>query len=370
MNRYLVQEELGDGTFGTVFHAIRRADNTEVAIKRLKRTFPTWDEIPMLREFRALQELTAFQHTNIVQLEEVIREANQNLFFVFEYMPDGNLYEFIKHHTPPPKSLAPSTSTSIPPVLSEAKIRSISMQILEGLAFLHSRGYIHRDIKPENILMKGDVCKLADFGLARESSCQSAVTDYVSTRWYRAPEVLLRSPVYGKPIDLFGVGCVMAELYSKAPLFPGENEIEQVYLITQVLGSPDLCWQEGIRLADKLGMRLKCERPKSLRDRVPSASSDAVDFMTRLLQWNPDDRPTCEAALVHQYFAEVTNLGIQSTPILARKRPITVSVSPNHDGRLTKMPRLEGSPSPRSIQRIFDHAWNFPNLPHCNRNMY
>ncbi|KAI2491377.1 protein serine threonine kinase [Fragilaria crotonensis] len=319
MNRYLVQEELGDGTFGTVFHAIRRADNTEVAIKRLKRTFPTWDEIPMLREFRALQELTAFQHTNIVQLEEVIREANQNLFFVFEYMPDGNLYEFIKHHTPPPKSLAPSTSTSIPPVLSEAKIRSISMQILEGLSFLHSRGYIHRDIKPENILMKGDVCKLADFGLARESSCQSAVTDYVSTRWYRAPEVLLRSPfTASRLISLASV--VYGRIVQQGSLFPGENEIEQVYLITQVLGSPDLCWQEGIRLADKLGMRLKCERPKSLRDRVPSASSDAVDFMTRLLQWNLT-RPTCEAALVHQYFAEVTNLGIQSTPILARKRP-------------------------------------------------
>ncbi len=215
--------------------------------------------------------------------------------------------------------------------------------------------------------MKGDVCKLADFGLARESSCHSAVTDYVSTRWYRAPEVLLRSPVYGKPIDLFGVGCVMAELYSKAPLFPGENEIEQVYLITQVLGSPDLYWQEGIRLADKLGICLKCEKPKSLRERVPSASSDAMDFMTQLLKWNPDIRPTCDEALMHQYFAEVSNLATQSTPMLSRKRPITISVSPNHDGRVNKQRRLEGSPSPRSIQRIFDHAWNFPNLPHCYR---
>ena len=216
--------------------------------------------------------------------------------------------------------------------------------------------------------MKGDVCKLADFGLARESSCQSAVTDYVSTRWYRAPEVLLRSPIYGKPIDLFGVGCVMAELYSKVPLFPGENEIDQVYLITQVLGTPDVHWQEGVRLAENLGMHLKCDKPKSLRDKVDTASSDAVALMTQLLQWNPDDRPSCEEALAHQYLAEELTVATQATPVLTRKRSSTVTASPNHDGRLAKLSRLEGSPSPRSIRRIFDHAWNFPKtLPGCHR---
>lgn len=363
MNRYLVQEQLGDGTFGTVFRAIRRVDNNEVAIKCMKRSFPDWEEIPKLREFRSLQEMNAYRHKNIVQLEEVIREANQQLFFVFEYMPDGNLYEFIKRHTPPK---SPSGAESITPTLGESKIRSITMQILEGLDFLHSRGYIHRDIKPENILMKGDVCKLADFGLARECSCQSPVTDYVSTRWYRAPEVLLRSPDYGKPTDIFGLGCIVAELYSKRPLFPGDNEIEQVYLITQVLGTPEYCWQEGVHLADKLGMHLKRDRPKSLVDEVSNASPEAVAFITQLLHWNPDDRPTCAEALGLKYFAQEES-AIQSTPMLPRKRSNIVSASPRQDGPATKIRRVGGSPSPRSIHDLFEHLWNFPVLPFCHR---
>jgi male germ cell-associated kinase len=339
----------------------------QVAIKCLKRTFATWEEIPKLREFRSLHELSAHRQRNIVQLEEVIRESNQQLFFVFEYMPDGNLYEFIKRHTPPKSSLTDPTAL-ITPVLTEAKIRSITMQILEGLAFLHSRGYIHRDIKPENILMNGDVCKLADFGLARESSCQTALTDYVSTRWYRAPEVLLRSQEYGKPLDLFGVGCVVAELYSTRPLFPGENEIEQVYLITQVLGTPEESWQEGVHLAEKLGMCFKCDKPKSLRDEVPTAPSDAIAFITQLLRWNPDDRPTCTDALADRFFAHEQTIEILSTPMATRKRTNeTLSVSPHQDEPPNKLRRSGDSPSPRSIQSMFEDAWSFPNLPICFR---
>lgn len=344
----------------------------------MKRSYPVWDEIPKLREFRSLHEMSSYRHKNIVQLEEVLRESDQRLYFVFEYMPGGNLYEFIKRHTPVvTKNLADGTSSfTSPPFLTETKIRSILSQILEGLEFLHSRGYLHRDIKPENILMDGDTCKLADFGLARECSCQAPVTDYVSTRWYRAPEVLLRSPTYTKPIDLFGIGCILAELYSKMPLFPGENEIEQMYLMTQALGTPaENGWQEGVHLASKLGLNFKRNCPTSLQRRVPTASREGLKFMSVLLEWDPKKRPTCTEALAHDFFVKVPSNThysmpmptlVEATPLMSRtKRAAPVSVSPPAEPA-SKRRRVVDS-SPRSISDVFDGAWVFPELPFCYR---
>mmetsp|Transcript_26847 Transcript_26847/g.44752 ORF Transcript_26847/g.44752 Transcript_26847/m.44752 type:complete len:376 (-) Transcript_26847:90-1217(-) len=375
MDRFRLQEELGDGTFGTVFRGIRREDNSEVAIKCMKRSYPVWEEIPKLREFRSLHEMSSYRHKNIVQLEEVIRESDQRLFFVFEYMPGGNLYEFIKrHNTPITKNLSSNANNTCnlitaAPLLTENKIRSIMSQILEGLGFLHSRGYIHRDIKPENILLKGDTCKLADFGLARESSCQEPVTDYVSTRWYRAPEVILRSPTYGKPIDMFGMGCIFAELYSKIPLFPGDNEIEQIYLIAQVLGTPEENgWQEGVSLANKLGMNFKRDLTAPLSRKVSTASREGLKFVTSLLEWDPKKRPTCAEALKHKYFVEphLTDVVESTPPVTTRtKRLAAVSASPPTEP-VSKMRRMDDS-SPRSISEVFDGAFIFPDLPFCYR---
>ena len=102
---------------------------------------------------------------------------------------------------------------------------------------MHERGFFHRDIKPENLLMRGDTCKVADFGLVREVRSLPPYTDYVSTRWYRAPEVLLRSPRYSSPIDMFAVGCILAELYTLQPLFPGTSEIDQITKVCNILVS-------------------------------------------------------------------------------------------------------------------------------------
>ncbi|GAA6111904.1 serine/threonine-protein kinase ICK-like isoform X1 [Tachysurus ichikawai] len=112
-------------------------------------------------------------------------------------------------------------------------------QILQGLAFIHKHGFFHRDMKPENLLCMGpDLVKIADFGLAREIRSCPPYTGYVSTRWYRAPEVLLNSTRYSSPIDQWAVGCIMAELYKLRPLFPGSSEIDTIFKICHVLGTP------------------------------------------------------------------------------------------------------------------------------------
>lgn len=123
---------------------------------------------------------------------------------------------------------------------SESIIRNILYQIYQGLNFMHKHGFFHRDIKPENLLCNGpDLIKIADFGLARETRSRPPYTDYVSTRWYRAPEVLVRSTNYSSPIDIWAVGCIMSELYTLQPLFPGRSEIDQIFRICSVLGTPD-----------------------------------------------------------------------------------------------------------------------------------
>jgi protein kinase len=108
----------------------------------------------------------------------------------------------------------------------EQEIKSILLQTLLGLAYMHKHGFFHRDMKPENMLVKNEAVKIADFGLAREIRSRPPFTDYVSTRWYRAPEILLRSTNYNSPVDIFACGAIMAELYLLRPLFPGNNETD------------------------------------------------------------------------------------------------------------------------------------------------
>ena len=279
---------------------------SQVAVKHMKRSFPTWQECTELRELKSLMKLS--QHENIVQLYEVIRERDEQLYFVFEYMPDGNLYEFIK------KCTMPVTASSKHPInlLTGMRIQSILNQILQGIAHLHQNGYIHRDIKPENILCHGDKIKVADFGLAREcSNNHETFTEYVSTRWYRAPEILLQSKHDGKPVDLFAVGCITFELFSHIPLFPGENEIDQLHKLCEVLGSPtSSTWPYGLELASKIGFCFPQSPAKSVRatlekrvnanpNKIPSA---AIQLMKDLLEWNPEQRPTVEEALNSVFF--------------------------------------------------------------------
>mmetsp|Transcript_4724 Transcript_4724/g.7942 ORF Transcript_4724/g.7942 Transcript_4724/m.7942 type:complete len:488 (+) Transcript_4724:155-1618(+) len=283
MNRYQVTKQLGDGTYGSVLKAINRQTGEVTAVKKMKKKFYTWEECMQLREIKSLKKLN---HPNIVKLKEVIRE-NDELFFVFEFM-EGNLYELMKNrdrHFP------------------ESKIRNIMYQIFQGMAFMHKHGFFHRDVKPENMLVKGDVVKVADFGLAREIRSRPPYTDYVSTRWYRAPEVLLRSPNYNSPIDQWACGGIVAELYTLRPLFPGSSEADEIYKICSIMGSPtQRTWPDGIKLASQMNFRFPQFVPTPLAQIIPNASAEAITLMQDLMKYDPQQRPTASQTLQYPFF--------------------------------------------------------------------
>jgi serine/threonine protein kinase len=158
---------------------------------------------------------------------------------------------------------------------------------------MHKNGFFHRDMKPENLLMYNNAVKICDFGLAREVRSSPPYTEYVSTRWYRAPELLLRSRNYNSPVDIFALGCIMAELYTQSPLFPGSSEIDQLNKIVKVLGTPDQAsWPEGYKLASARNYHFQKEKCQSLSDLVPDASLEAIDLMESMLQYASRKRPT------------------------------------------------------------------------------
>ncbi|KAI9189358.1 Serine/threonine protein kinase [Blastocladiella emersonii ATCC 22665] len=314
MQRYKLLHEIGDGGFGTVSLAIHTPSGDRVAIKRMKKKFVSWEECVNLREVKSLKKLV---HPNIVRLREVIREGDR-LFFVFEYLEE-NLFQ----------------------VMRNRKAAGGQYQLLLGLAYMHKHGYFHRDLKPENLLLTGPsslspdaasptsstaspsgtlatpapspapgmpaaplTTKIADFGLARELRSRPPYTEYISTRWYRAPEIVLRSTTYSSPIDMWAVGCMMAELYNLAPLFPGSSEIDQLFRIAGVCGTPTPeRWREGARLIAAMNVRLPALSPVSLASLIPRASPDAIGLISACLQYDPIKRPTAASALNHPFFA-------------------------------------------------------------------
>jgi protein kinase len=339
MDRYKIEGKLGSGAFGAVYRATHRDTGIKVAIKKMRQHYPTWEECLALREIQALCALQ--NHSSLVKLFAVIRQ-DERLYLIFEFV-GPNLYDATKNRKQP---------------VAGVKIRSWLRQALEGLAYMHRAGYVHRDIKPENLLLKGaSTLKIADLGLVRTFTTREPTlptpitprdenskitmhsttngrnsggfksqmedarkhekpwTEYVSTRWYRAPEVLLRSPIYGAPVDIFALGAVAAELYSLRPLFPGTSEPDQLACIASVLGYPTQeTWPEGLRLAARLGFAFPendgqaCVLARNnLQELLPEASADAVDLIAQMCCWDPKRRLTAEQALQHPYFTRGTS---------------------------------------------------------------
>lgn len=301
MNKYEVLTQIGDGTFGSVVKAVLKKTGQLVAIKKMKQKFYTWEECVKLPEVDVVRRIHG--HPNVVKLREVIRENNE-LFFVFEYM-EGDLLGVIKKS----KLNAGASSGQSSPCIPYPQIRSFMRQMLQALAYIHKRGYFHRDLKPENLLIRKEpsgeeVLKLADFGLVKEIRARPPFTDYVSTRWYRAPELLLQDRFYSSPVDIWAAGCIMAELITTRPLFPGTNEVDQLFKIMSVLGAPtEKTWAGGIHLAKKIRYTFPAIAGTGLAQALPSHTpAAAMDLLSQMLTYDPKQRPTAEQCLQHPFF--------------------------------------------------------------------
>lgn len=305
MDKYKVLETLGTGSYGSVYKAEDKETGELVAIKKMKKKYTNWDECKNLREVKSLN---AMKHENIIKIKEMIRE-DDILHLVFEYM-EINLYDLMQK-----KAIKR---------FSENEIKNIIWQLVKGLAHMHKYGFFHRDLKPENILVKNETnIKLADFGLAREIRSIPPFTEYVSTRWYRAPECLLSSNNYNSPIDIWAIGPIMAELYCGKPLFPGNNNKDMLLKICRVIGPPTASsWPEGLKMSKKIDFKfpnsanlinftgnntenspkgLKLDISYSLRNIVKEASDEAINFMEDILKWDPNKRPTAAELLEHPF---------------------------------------------------------------------
>ncbi|KEP65431.1 UNVERIFIED_CONTAM: cyclin-dependent kinase family 5 protein [Hammondia hammondi] len=293
MNKYEKLELVGEGAYGVVLKCRRKDTGELVAIKTFKGNEESTNvKKTIARELNALRHL---RHENIVALKEAFRWKGK-LHLVFEYI-HRNLLELLEAS---PAGLDPET------------VRLCIWQLVKALSYCHRNDIVHRDVKPENLLvnLKTRKLKLCDFGFARQLHESAAVplTDYVATRWYRSPELLLCDPEYGKPVDMWAVGCIMGELIDGRPLFPGDNEVDQLYKIQLVLG-PLLpqhmeMFRQNSRFAGLAFPELPPRETLLLRYRN-KFDRTAIDFLSKLLCMDPKERLTAKMALQHPYFKEL-----------------------------------------------------------------
>lgn len=346
MNRYTILGQLGDGSFGTVNQARHTTTGEIVAIKKMKQRFHSWEECLQLREIQSLRKL---QHYNLIKLKEVIRE-NTELFLIFDYC-DKNIFQIQRQRA---EEMHGAQS------FNDREIRSIMCQTLLGVQAVHKGGFMHRDLKPENLLVKGDLVKVADFGLAEEIRSRPPFTEYIATRWYRAPEIILHSPHYNSPVDIWACGVIFAELYLSRPMFPGTSESDQLFKICSVLGAPG-DWDEGYHLARKMNVRFPSLSPTPLNQLLSQAPPAAVDLIERMLRFNPSDRPTATQCLQHSFFtggsgSSALYAGIstgQPHNPFQMARSNTPAQAPSHSSVSLKG---NGSPPPASTASIQKYA--------------
>ncbi|KAL6260367.1 hypothetical protein P5V15_007897 [Pogonomyrmex californicus] len=303
--QYDIVRRLGKGAYGIVWKAIERKKKNTVAVKKIFDAFR--NQTDAQRTFREIMFLLSFaNHENIIKLIGLHKaDNNRDIYLVFEYM-ETDLHNVIKRGN----------------ILKDIHKVFIMYQLFKAVKYIHSGNVIHRDLKPSNVLLNAQChCKIADFGLARsvtqigegdgEAGSDPTLTDYVATRWYRAPEILIASKRYTKGIDMWSLGCIFGEMLLGKPLFPGSSTINQVERIMATLPPPTD--KDLMSVSAGYGSNLLEKTPngprRTLKDLLPEVSEKALDLISNLIVFNPSQRLTAVKALEHPYVADFHRRG-------------------------------------------------------------
>ena len=288
VERYQKLEKIGEGTYGVVYKAKDRQTNEVIALKKIR--LEADDEgVPStaIREISLLKEL---RHPNVVELKNVVH-SEQKLYLIFEYL-DHDLKKFMDAYGAP-----------LPPLI----VKSYLYQMLSALLYCHTHRVLHRDLKPQNLLIdKSNSLKLADFGLARAFGLPiKTYTHEVVTLWYRAPEILLGCRQYSTPVDIWSVGCIFAEMAHKRPLFAGDSEIDQLFKIFRVLGTPTEESFPGVTAFKDFKATFPRWRQQGLAHLLPNLDADGLDLISHMVCYDPAKRISARDALEHPYFSDL-----------------------------------------------------------------
>ena len=293
---YTVESVAGHGSFGVVYQAHRVEARDKVAIKKVLQ-----DRRFKNRELQIMRELA---HPNVCHLEQYYFSSNSKgevyLNLVLEYVPD-NVHNLLKRHT--------QTRQSMP----EMVVKLYTYQLCSALTYLHAASICHRDIKPQNLLVdpKTHVLKLCDFGSAKQLQSGEPNISYICSRYYRAPELIFGATDYSPAIDIWSVGCVMAELVLGYPMFSGDSGVDQLVEIIKVLGTPS---RDEINSMNPNYNELKFPQIKghSLHKIFGnSIGVEALDLLTKFLTYSPKQRITAAQALRHPYFDEIRDPSVR-----------------------------------------------------------
>jgi serine/threonine protein kinase len=275
-----------DSTYATVFKGKERHTGNTVALKEIHLDSEEGTPSTAIREISLMKEL---KHDNIVGLHDVIHSENK-LMLVFEYM-DKDLKKYMDTYGSP-----------LPP----EQIKSFMFQLLRGVAFCHERHVLHRDLKPQNLLInrRGEL-KLADFGLARAFGIPvNTFSNEVVTLWYRAPDVLLGSRQYDTSIDIWSAGCIMAEMFTGRPLFPGQQNEDQLIRIFRLMGTPtEETWPDVSRFSE-WKPDFPIYAPMNLSAVLPQVDPLGMDLLNKMLRLRPQDRAAARDLLIHPWFQD------------------------------------------------------------------
>lgn len=292
MEKYVKSDKLGEGTYATVYKGVDRTTSEVVALKEIRLDSEEGAPSTAIREISLMKELS---HPNIVRLFDVIH-TEKTLTLVFEYM-DQDLKKYMDSlggHGIPDRLLC----------------KSFMYQLLCGVAFCHESRVLHRDLKPQNLLInsRGGL-KLGDFGLARAFGIPvNTFSNEVVTLWYRAPDVLLGSRNYSTSIDVWSAGCIMAEMYTGKPLFPGKTNEDQLLRIFKLLGTPTPASWPQMEQLPEFKKDFPMYPPQSLSAKVPTMEPLGIELLSSMIQYHPSKRITAKDALQHPYFLELKQI--------------------------------------------------------------